>query len=74
MNIENGIVGPEELHNRALPWELETFLMLSVKSIEWKDDDFSGKNFKKFIEIINCIKDFQHASLTPCVRIVVVGK
>ena len=65
MNIENGIVGPEELHNRALPWELETFLMLSVKSIEWKEEDFSGKNFKKFIEIINCIKDFQHASLMP---------
>ena len=60
MNIENGIVGPEELNNSALPWELETFLMLSVKSIEWKEEDFSGKNFKKFIEIINCIKDFQH--------------
>ena len=63
MTIPDGILHGDELIGKPLPWELETFLMLAVKNTEWRDDDFCGNNIKKFIKIINCIKDFQHSSL-----------
>lgn len=39
------------------PWELETFVLFAVKSIEWKFDTFSDKNMRKFYEIIHAIRD-----------------
>ena len=43
------------------PWELETFLLLSIKADpHWGKNDFRGKNEKIFFKIINEIKDHKH--------------
>ena len=63
MDMNMGMVAPKIIKDKALPWELETFSMLSIKAEEWKNDDFKGKKHKRFIEIINCIKDFQHSAI-----------
>ena len=55
MTIPEGILHGDELIGKPLPWELETFLMLAVKTPEWKDDDFCGNHIKKFIKIFNKI-------------------
>ena len=63
MDVVSGMAGYEIIKNKALPWELETFLMFSIRFKEWKNDDFKEKRQKKFVEIINCIKDFQHSAI-----------
>ena len=45
---------------KIFPWEIETYCLFAVMAKEWKDDDLKEK---KFIEIINLIKDFNHPEL-----------
>ena len=49
--------------NKPLPWELETFLLFSIKANEYQFQNFRGKNENEFVKIINCIKEFQHPKL-----------
>lgn len=64
MNI-NGIVGLDKLMSSHLPWELETFALLSIST--GKEDDnqnFEGvKGKKKFIEMMDAIRNYQHPKL-----------
>lgn len=52
-----GIVDVNTLREIPTPWELETFVLFSIKATEWKNDDFKGKNERKFEQIINCIRN-----------------
>lgn len=54
------ITGVELKDAWPLPWELETFLLFSVKFLEYQQKDFAGKNINVFINIINSIKNHQH--------------
>ena len=36
----------------ALPWYLETFVMLSMEAVEYKDNDFTGRTFEKMYNSI----------------------
>lgn len=54
------ITGVELKKDQPLPWKLETFLLFSVKALEYQQKDFVGKNINTFINIINCIKNHQH--------------
>lgn len=59
MNIKN-----IELNaNQPMAWELETFLLFSVKACEYKFKDFKGKNANDFIQMINCIREYKHPIL-----------
>ncbi len=49
--------------NQPMPWELETFLMFSVKADEYQFKDFKGQNINNFSEIINCIRNYHHPFL-----------
>ena len=52
-----GMIGTNKWTNEAFPWELETFVLFAVNAIEYDNKDFKGKNVRKFIEIINCIRE-----------------
>jgi len=53
----------------ALPWCLETFVMLAMEAKEYSDGDFKGKNEKKFIKMYNAIWDASAVvARTPCGR------
>lgn len=52
-----GLIEMDELTKLPLPWELETFLLFSIKSKEWKNDSFSGKNEKHFFNAIKSIRN-----------------
>ena len=56
----NGLNNVEDLIGKALPWELETFALFSVLSInEYDNRAFNNKKSRKqFIDIINCIKEY----------------
>lgn len=54
----------EKILNSVAPWDLETFLLFSLKADEHLDKDFREKNDRDFINIINCIKDYQHPLLS----------
>ena len=53
-----------EIINNVAPWELETFLLFSLKSYEYSNKDFKGKNINQFVNIINCIKNYEHPVIT----------
>ena len=55
-----GVVDARTLREIPSPWELETFVMLSIKAEEWKFDDFRGKNIHAFKKMINCIRNEAH--------------
>ncbi|WP_404335125.1 hypothetical protein [Planococcus rifietoensis] len=61
----NGIVRKDKLVNRYLPWELETFALLSIST--GKEDDnqnFQGvKGVKKFNQIMNSIRNYAHPKI-----------
>lgn len=61
----NGIVSTEELIGKALPWELETFALISVSTInEYDNQDFgSKKGGKNFSKMITSIRNYQHPAL-----------
>ena len=59
MNI-NGISLDD---NKPMAWELEIFLLFSIKADEYQYKNFKGKNINEFIKIINCIKEYQHPIL-----------
>lgn len=46
---------PNKFFKLVYPWELETFVILSIKSKEWKNDIFSTN--KIFVNIINAIRN-----------------
>lgn len=50
-------------NNKPMAWELETFLLLSIKADEYQHKNFKGKNINEFFKIINCIKEYQHPIL-----------
>ncbi|MDD2378092.1 MAG: hypothetical protein PHS24_04975 [Bacilli bacterium] len=54
------INGIELKDEQPMAWELETFLLFTVKATEYQNKDFKGKNINEFIKIINCIKGFHH--------------
>ncbi len=35
----------------ALPWCMETFVMLAMEATEYFDGDFQGKNYNKFVKM-----------------------
>lgn len=55
-------------NDQPMAWELETFLLFAVKADEYQTKDFRGKNINQFIEMINCIKNYQHPVLTSKVN------
>ena len=57
------ITGVELISEQPMAWDLETFLLFSVKADEYQNNDFKGKNIKQFIKMINCIKKHQHPIL-----------
>lgn len=60
----NGDIDVISLHEKIYPWELETFLLLSIKATpEYQFGDFNGKNINKFIRMINGIRNYEHPSL-----------
>lgn len=61
----NGLVHPEKLIGNPLPWELETFALFSVSTLnEYSNNTFEGrKGMRQFIEIINSIKNYVHPKL-----------
>lgn len=61
---DDGIIGTQELKGKVYPWELETFLLLSIYATpEYSYNDFIGKNEKKFVKMINIIRNFTHPYL-----------
>lgn len=51
---------PSILRELLLPWELECFVSLSIKAVEWKYDDFDESHFTK---IMNAIRGAYHPEL-----------
>lgn len=51
---------PSKLSRHILPWDLECFVLLSVKATEWKSDQLDENHF---IQIMNCIRDAYHPKL-----------
>lgn len=56
--------GIKLVNEQPQPWELETLLLFSTKAIEYQNKDFKDKNINYFINMINCIKDYQHPALS----------
>lgn len=55
--------------NDALPWCLETFVMLSIEAREYTEGSFDGKNRNKFIKMYNAIWEASDIVIkTPCGR------
>ena len=53
----------------ALPWCLETFVMLAMEAEEYTDGTFEGKNRNKFIKMYNAIWEASSKALSvPCGR------
>lgn len=46
---------PEDMQNTALPWCLETFVMLSLEAKEYTDGNFLGRNENRFRTMLNSI-------------------
>ena len=57
------ITGVDLISKQPMAWDLETFLLFSVKADEYQNNDFKGKNINQFIKMINCIKSHQHPTL-----------
>ena len=51
---------PGKIRKLILPWELECYVMLSVKASEWKFDDLSQT---EFLRIMNSIRQVKHPKL-----------
>ena len=62
------INGIKSKNDQPMAWDLETFLLFAVKADEYQTKDFRGKNINQFIEMINCIKNYQHPVLTSKVN------
>ncbi|SDI41713.1 hypothetical protein SAMN04487975_11682 [Planococcus glaciei] len=58
----NKIVDSEKLSSSHLPWELETFALLSISTgAEYDNQNFNGtKGERKFIKIMDAIRNYQH--------------
>lgn len=53
----------------ALPWCLETFVMLAMEAYEYADGTFDGRDKNKFIKMYNAIWDASSVvAKTPCGR------
>lgn len=53
----------------VLPWCIETFVMLSMEAKEYSNNDFRGKNEKKFLKMCDAIWDATSVLLEmPCGR------
>ena len=61
INIKKNIIELSE--DKVLPWELEIVYIFFVVAKEWKMDDFNGKNEKKFLEIIECIRNYDNPKI-----------
>lgn len=61
----SGCISIDKVQKYALcPWELETFLLLSIKaSPEYQDKNFIGKNYNVFVKMINGIKNYDPVEL-----------
>lgn len=46
-----------------LPWNLETFLLIALKSEEWQYKKFDKENIDAFFQIIECINNHVHPLL-----------
>lgn len=51
---------PSKLSEQILPWELECFVSLAIKAVEWKYDDLDKSGF---IQIMNGIRSAYHPAL-----------
>lgn len=51
---------PSILRELLLPWELECFVSLSIKAVEWKYDDLDESYF---VKVMNAIRDAYHPEL-----------
>lgn len=59
-----GLIKIEELVNKPLPWELNTFALFSILSDkEYNNNTFEGKSVKKFYQILNSIRDSQYGEV-----------
>lgn len=58
-----GLIEIDKMRELPLPWELETFLLFSVTSMEWKDNSFAVDTEKDFVKAINSIKNYTHPVL-----------
>lgn len=56
-NVRNN---PAKLREGILPWELESFVLLSIKAEEWTHNDLEQR---RFIQIINGIRNAEHPVL-----------
>ena len=61
-----GLLEPDSLAGRPLPWDIETFVIFAVVAKEWQNNNFIGKNEKVFIEIINSILEYCPPTLEKC--------
>lgn len=51
---------PSKVREQILPWELECFVSLAIKAVEWKYDDLDKSSF---IQIMNGIRAAYHPAL-----------
>lgn len=51
---------PSKVREQLLPWELECFVSLAIKAVEWKYDDLDKSSF---IQIMNGIRAAYHPAL-----------
>lgn len=51
---------PSKVREQILPWELECFVSLAIKAVEWKYDDLDKSSF---IQILNGIRSAYHPAL-----------
>ena len=58
MNL-NGVIDRNERGKTPFPWELETLLLFSVTSQEWRQGRFD-RNDRNFVAMINCIRNHPH--------------
>ena len=64
----SGLKKAEQLINYPLPWEIETFLLFSIKSKEYSNNNFEGKNINKFLQMIECIKAYIPSKMMGCIN------
>ena len=58
MNL-NGVIDRNERGKTPFPWELETLLLFSVTSQEWRQGRFD-RNDRNFVAMINCVRNHPH--------------
>lgn len=53
----DGVDSESIAKGKPSPWELETFLLFSIKAEEWKGDTFNVRDDKVFRDIVSCIRN-----------------